>query len=85
MGVVRICDLLGGRSIGMVITFPPRTSSPIMRHAAVWMVFARADVIANGVGRGVRDGVERGTEGRKEPNEREKWRVRRFSRLSIEG
>jgi hypothetical protein len=85
MGVVRICDLLGGRSIGMVVTFPPRTSSPIMRHAAVWMVFARADVIANEVGRGVRDGVERDTKAREEPNGREKWRVRRFSRLSIEG
>jgi hypothetical protein len=77
--------LLSGRSIGTVITFPPRTSSPIMRHAAVWMVFAGADVIANGVGRGVRDGVERGTKGREEPNGRDKWRVRRFSRLSIEG
>jgi hypothetical protein len=56
-----------------------------MRHAAVWMVLALADVIANGAERGVRDGVERDTEGREEPNEREKWRVRRFSRLSIEG
>lgn len=42
------------------ITFPPRTSSPIMRHAAVWMGFGcAADVIADGPGRGVRDGVEK--------------------------
>jgi hypothetical protein len=55
-----------------------------MRHAAVWMVFARADVIVNEAGGGVRDEVARGTEGRAETNWREKWRVKRFSRLSIE-
>lgn len=59
-------------------TFPPSTSSPMIRHAAVWMGFA-ADVIANGPR--VRDEV--GVDGRMEPKGRVKWRVRRLSRLSM--
>lgn len=65
------------------LTFPPRTSSPIIRHAAVWMGFAfAADVIADGPGRGTRNGV---VAGRDEPNGRGKWRVIRLSLLSMKG
>jgi hypothetical protein len=52
----------------------------MIRHAAVWMGFA-ADVIADGPVHRVRDEV--GVDGRTEPKERAKWRVRRLSRLSM--
>lgn len=57
----------------------------MMRHAAVWMGFAcAADVIANGPGRGARDGVDKeGMEGRDGPNGRERCLVMRLSRLSM--
>lgn len=56
-----------------------------MRHAAVWMGFVyTADVIAERPGRGARDGLEKvGMVGRGGFNDREKWRVRRLSRLSM--
>lgn len=41
-----------------ILTFPPRTSSPMIRHAAVWMGFARADVIADGPGCWARNGAD---------------------------
>jgi len=68
----------------MVRTFPPRTSSPIIRQAAVWIglvKFGWADVIAARPGRTRDERV--GEVGREEPNVRDKWRDNKFSRLSM--